>query len=110
MGTGTKKKILIVEDETQISRFLQLELEHENYDCTVVADGEERRGRGGALGVQSYARQKLLYRKRLGHVIVRADIQPRHLVDDLIARRQYDNGRLPLLPEPSQDLYPVERR
>ena len=32
MGTGTKKKILIVEDETQISRFLQLELEHENYD------------------------------------------------------------------------------
>ena len=41
MGTGTKKKILIVEDETQISRFLQLELEHENYDCTVVADGRE---------------------------------------------------------------------
>ena len=36
-----KKKILIVEDETQISRFLQLELEHENYECTVVADGRE---------------------------------------------------------------------
>ena len=75
-----------------------------------LSDGEERRRRGGALGVQSYARQKLLYRKGLGHVIVCADIQPRHLVDDLIARRQYDNGRLPLLPEPPQDLYPVERR
>lgn len=36
-----KKKILIVEDEAQISRFLQLELEHENYDCTTCADGRE---------------------------------------------------------------------
>lgn len=36
-----KKKILIVEDEAQISRFLQLELEHENYACTACADGRE---------------------------------------------------------------------
>ena len=36
-----KKSILIVEDEAQISRFLQLELEHENYACTICADGRE---------------------------------------------------------------------
>ncbi|MDE6293651.1 MAG: response regulator transcription factor [Clostridiales bacterium] len=36
-----KKSILIVEDESQISRFLQLELEHENYACTICADGRE---------------------------------------------------------------------
>ncbi len=36
-----KKQILIVEDEAQISRFLQLELEHENYGTTVCADGRE---------------------------------------------------------------------
>lgn len=36
-----KKSIFIVEDETQISRFLQLELEHENYACSVCADGRE---------------------------------------------------------------------
>lgn len=41
METGTKKKILIVEDEAQISRFLQLELEHENYECAICADGRE---------------------------------------------------------------------
>ncbi len=34
-----KKKILIVEDEAQISRFLQLELEHENYECAICSDG-----------------------------------------------------------------------
>lgn len=34
-----KKHILIVEDELQISRFLQLELEHENYRTTACADG-----------------------------------------------------------------------
>lgn len=36
-----QKRILIVEDEAQISRFLQLELEHEGYGCTVCADGRE---------------------------------------------------------------------
>ncbi|MCH5154994.1 MAG: response regulator transcription factor [Clostridiales bacterium] len=36
-----KKSILIVEDEAQISRFLQLELEHENYACTICGDGRE---------------------------------------------------------------------
>lgn len=35
------KSILIVEDEAQISRFLQLELEHEHYTCTICADGRE---------------------------------------------------------------------
>ena len=36
-----QKSILIVEDEAQISRFLQLELEHENYACTICGDGRE---------------------------------------------------------------------
>ena len=35
-----KQSILIVEDEPQISRFLELELKHENYDTTVCADGQ----------------------------------------------------------------------
>lgn len=39
-----KKKILIVEDEAQISRFLKLELEHENYDTDISADGREALG------------------------------------------------------------------
>ena len=34
-------KILIVEDETSISRFVQLELEHEGYDTKCIADGRE---------------------------------------------------------------------
>ncbi len=34
-------KILIVEDETSISRFVQLELEHEGYGTECVADGRE---------------------------------------------------------------------
>ena len=36
-----KKSIFIVEDEAQISRFLQLELEHENYACTICGDGRD---------------------------------------------------------------------
>lgn len=35
------KKILIIEDEKKIRRFLQLELEHEGYNVTVAEDGEE---------------------------------------------------------------------
>lgn len=34
-------KILIVEDETSISRFVQLELEHEGYQTKCIADGRE---------------------------------------------------------------------
>ena len=34
-------KILIVEDETSISRFVQLELEHEGYSTKCIADGRE---------------------------------------------------------------------
>lgn len=34
-----KQSILVVEDEPQISRFLELELKHESYDTTVCADG-----------------------------------------------------------------------
>lgn len=41
MTDTVKKNILVVEDESQISRFLQLELEHENYSCTISADGRE---------------------------------------------------------------------
>ncbi len=33
------EKILIVEDETQIARFLELELKHEGYEVEVFADG-----------------------------------------------------------------------
>lgn len=34
-------KILIVEDETSIARFVQLELEHEGYQTNCIADGRE---------------------------------------------------------------------
>ena len=34
-------KILIVEDEHQLARFIQLELEHEDYSITVSGDGRE---------------------------------------------------------------------
>ncbi|GAB2024097.1 response regulator transcription factor [Lactovum odontotermitis] len=37
---GTKK-ILIIEDEKNLSRFVSLELEHEGYQTTVVADGRK---------------------------------------------------------------------
>lgn len=43
-NTADKKQILIVEDEAQISRFLQLELEHENYATSICADGREALG------------------------------------------------------------------
>jgi two-component system response regulator ArlR len=33
------EKILIIEDETKISRFLQLELEHEGYNVAIANDG-----------------------------------------------------------------------
>lgn len=39
-----KKSILIVEDEAKIARFLQLELEHENYTVTACGDGREALG------------------------------------------------------------------
>lgn len=35
------KNILIVEDETKIARFLQLELSHEGYNVTIANDGRE---------------------------------------------------------------------
>lgn len=41
MENNEKKNILIVEDEPQISRFLQLELEHESYSCTISGDGRQ---------------------------------------------------------------------
>ena len=42
------KKILIVEDEKNIARFLELELRHEQFDVTVCHDGRE--GLSEALG------------------------------------------------------------
>ena len=42
--SNDKKEILIVEDEVRISRFLQLELEHENYACTVCGEGRDALG------------------------------------------------------------------
>lgn len=38
---GGKIKVLIVEDDQKISRFLELELEHEGYETDVAADGRE---------------------------------------------------------------------
>lgn len=35
------KKILLVEDEKHIARFVELELQHESYDVTVAFDGRE---------------------------------------------------------------------
>lgn len=35
------KKILVIEDEVKIARFLQLELEHEGYSVTLSHDGRE---------------------------------------------------------------------
>ncbi len=35
----TNERILIVEDEKKIARFLQLELEHEGYECTIETSG-----------------------------------------------------------------------
>lgn len=35
----TKERILIVEDEKKIARFLQLELEHEGYECVLEYNG-----------------------------------------------------------------------
>ena len=37
----TMKKILIIEDEAKIARFLQLELTHEGYDVDIARDGRE---------------------------------------------------------------------
>ncbi|KMO86679.1 PhoB family transcriptional regulator [Megasphaera cerevisiae DSM 20462] len=34
-----KTQILIVEDEKQIARFIQMELEHEGYECSVESNG-----------------------------------------------------------------------
>lgn len=42
-----KPRILIVEDEKQIARFLQIELEHEGYRCTVETNGHRALDRIG---------------------------------------------------------------
>ena len=36
-----KQKILIVEDEKNIARFLELELKHEQFDVAVAYDGRK---------------------------------------------------------------------
>lgn len=36
-----KKKILIIEDEFHIARFVQLELQHEGYEAEIAGDGRE---------------------------------------------------------------------
>lgn len=43
-----KKKILIVEDEQKIARFLELELKYEGYDVVIANNGREglEMGRG----------------------------------------------------------------
>lgn len=42
-----KPRILIVEDEKHIARFMQMELEHEGYQCTVEYDGGQALDRIG---------------------------------------------------------------
>ncbi len=39
MSEDTKAKILIVEDETKLARFVELELKHEGYEVLVANDG-----------------------------------------------------------------------
>lgn len=41
MSNGQSKKILIVEDEEQIARFVELELTYEGYEVTKAFDGRE---------------------------------------------------------------------
>ena len=41
VGILSETKILIVEDEQKISRVLQLELEYENYQTEIAANGKE---------------------------------------------------------------------
>ena len=45
---GEKIKVLIVEDDQKILRFLELELQHEGYDTDVAADGREGMGKVNA--------------------------------------------------------------
>ncbi len=40
-GDYVPKKILVVEDEKHIARFVELELQHEGYDVTVAFEGRE---------------------------------------------------------------------
>lgn len=39
--TMTKQSVLLVEDEQNVSKFIQLELEHEGYQVTTANDGEQ---------------------------------------------------------------------
>ena len=43
-----KIKVLIVEDDSKISRFLELELQHEGYETDIAADGREGLGKVNA--------------------------------------------------------------
>lgn len=40
-GIMTKRKVLIVEDEDKLSRVLELELTYENYETTIVNNGQD---------------------------------------------------------------------
>lgn len=40
IGSVRMKRILVVEDEANLARFIELELTHESYDVTVMYDGE----------------------------------------------------------------------
>ncbi len=46
---GGKIKVLIVEDDQKISRFLELELQHEGYETDAAADGREGLGKVNAI-------------------------------------------------------------
>ena len=53
---------------------------------------------------------ELADRERLRDVVVRAELEPEHLVELVVARREHDDRHRALGPEPLADLEPVELR
>jgi hypothetical protein len=54
--------------------------------------------------------EQFLHAERLGHVVVRSDVERRDLVRLAIADREHDDGNLREGAEPADDLGPIEVR